>query len=212
MGFGLGEQTIKDLIAHVMQGGGDYHITRHAMYTALKNKLAAHDHAQKRCLSISGSNGLGQTLGLKASAYVAADYPDHDMSNLGFGDGEFDFCISDQVLEHVEGDPFAAVQESARVVKPGGFICHTTCFINEIHGVPKDFWRFTPDSLALLCGAADCEIITCDGWGNREAWALIDLGFRFTKIPNDPANPIHKLAIRNEPLWPIVVWVLAQKR
>ena len=55
------------------------------------------------------------------------------------------------VLEHVEGNPFAPVRESLRVVRPGGAIVHTTCLLNPVHREPGDFWRFTPDGLALIC-------------------------------------------------------------
>lgn len=64
--------------------------------------------------------------------------------NLSFNDEQFDFCISDQVLENIEGNPFKAFSETARVVKKGGRVCHITCFINGIHGAPNDFWRYTP--------------------------------------------------------------------
>jgi hypothetical protein len=90
-------------------------------------------------------------------------------------------------------------------------VCHTTCFINERHGNPKDFWRFTPDALQLLATSCNCKTTELGGWGNREAWALIEAGFRSMPIPDDAENPIYELATRNEVDWPIVVWVIAQK-
>jgi SAM-dependent methyltransferase len=182
------------------------------MYRALEDCLRPHDSNTKKVLAISHSSEFGQyVLGLKEAQYVEANYPEHNMLDLRFESGSFDFCISDQVLEHVEGNPFLAFHETARVVKSGGFICHTTCFVNEVHGVPKDFWRFTPDALALLSESAGCRTISAAGWGNREAWALIKAGFRFERIPTDPAHPLHQLAMRNETDVPIHVWVVAQK-
>jgi ubiquinone/menaquinone biosynthesis C-methylase UbiE len=63
--------------------------------------------------------------------------PEFDFLDLHtFGDNTFDAVASDQVLEHVEGDPFVAIAESVRVVKAGGFVVHTTCFLNSLHGAP----------------------------------------------------------------------------
>ena len=132
---------------------GEHRLTRFSMYRALSNVLAAHDGLSKSCLAISGSNRLSLVLGLKAARIVEAGYPEHTMLSLGFPDGALDFCVSDQVLEHVEGDPFDAVRESFRVVRPGGFVVHTTCLLNPIHREPGDFWRFTPDALALSAAA-----------------------------------------------------------
>jgi 2-polyprenyl-3-methyl-5-hydroxy-6-metoxy-1,4-benzoquinol methylase len=45
--------------------------------------------------------------------------------------------VSDQVLEHVVGDPQTAIDETLRVLRPGGIVIHTTCFMNPIHGAPE---------------------------------------------------------------------------
>jgi len=165
------------------------------MYSALSNRLAAHDGMRSRCLSISGSNRLARVLGLKVAKIVDATYPEHTMLALGFDDATFDICVSDQVLEHVEGNPFDAIKESFRVVKAGGFVVHTTCLLNPIHREPGDFWRFTPDALALLCRAAGGEVIEAKSWGNREALALTQAGIRSRKVPIDPGHPLHRIAM-----------------
>jgi SAM-dependent methyltransferase len=212
MQSGLAEATIKDLIrASLERGPRRYHITRLYMYRALKDSFAPHDSAEKTCLSISHSVDLCKLLGLQHCRIVEANHPEHDFRALRQDSESVDFCVSDQVLEHVEGSPFTAFRESARVLRPGGFICHTTCFINPIHAAPKDFWRFTPDALRLLAEDAGCRVVEVNGWGNREAWALVDLGFRFDAIPEEETNPVFKIAMRNDPECPIVTWVIAQK-
>ncbi len=189
------------------------HITRLSMYKALKN--AFHDVCRPgmNCLAISDSIKFGQNiLGLKDIKFVAADYPGHNILDLKFPSESFDFCISDQVLEHVEGDPLKAFSETARVIRRGGYVCHTTCFINQVHGVPKDFWRFTPGALELLAKSCGLQPTLVGGWGNREVGGLLSRNdLRFMPIPDDPANPIYKLAVRNEADWPIVVWIIAKK-
>ena len=132
------------------------------------------------------------------------------MLSLPFEDGSFDFCVSDQVLEHVGGNPFDAVRETLRILRPGGFAVHTTCLLNGIHAQP-DYWRFTPDGLALLCSSVGGKVISVDGWGNQDALDLIRQGFRFSKVPLDPKHPLHRIAMANDKLNPICTWVVAQK-
>lgn len=67
------------------------------------------------------------------------------------------------------------------MVRPGAFVVHTTCFINPIHGAPNDYWRFTPHALRLL-------------FADAATW-----------------HPPHRAAIRNDPEWPIVTWIVARK-
>ncbi len=212
--FKLSDETVKALIQWSLAKSppSGAHITRFSMYRALQGCLAEHDGEAKTALAISHSAQFGRgVLGLARTRFTEANFPEHDMASLGFETGSFDFCVSDQVLEHVEGDPFVAFAESARVVRSGGFVCHTTCFINEVHEVPKDFWRFTPRALTLLAERSGCRTVTAAGWGNVEAWALIQAGFRFAPIPTDPGHPLHIIATRNDPAWPIVVWVVARK-
>ena len=54
-------------------------------------------------------------------------------------------------------------------------------------------------------------MVLSGGWGNRAALAVIDLGFRWVPIPENAANPIYQLAMRNEPDFPIVTWVVLRK-
>lgn len=206
-------RALKEVFEEALKSSppGRRRITRHAMYARLENILAADDGPNHRCSAVSKSGGLARIAGLRTSQITVTEYPKANMLNLEFADNGFDSCVSDQVLEHVEGDPFQAVSESFRVVRRGGAVLHTTCFINQLHGFPKDFWRFSPDALRLMCKAAGAEVIECGGWGNREVWAYISLGLRDRKVPTDPAHPIHKLALKNDPVHPLSTWVCARK-
>lgn len=188
-----------------------HHITRLRMYKSLEGIFKEFDDKQKRCLSISGSVPLIRHMGLKAARVDDAQYPDYNILNLSFDDGEFDFCASDQVMEHVEGNPFDAVKESVRVLRDDGLVVHTTCFINPVHFGPKDLWRFSPEGLEVLVKSAGCEVELSGGWGNREAWAYMGLGFRKRGIPNNEENPIYRLAMENDTSVPITTWVVARK-
>ena len=72
--------------------------------------------------------------------------------------------LRSQIIEHLE-PPKRAIDESYRVLKKDGIAIHTTCFINYIHPCPKDFWRFSPETLRYLCKDFS-EILYCGSWGN----------------------------------------------
>lgn len=188
-----------------------WHITRLYMYTKLENNLLALDDEGKTCLSIAHSGDFAKILGLNKVQVTEANFPEHDMRKLEFADDQFDFVVADQVLEHVEGDPIAAFAETVRVTKPGGYIAQTTCFFNLIHQAPTDFWRFTPMALKLICDKTGVEPVNLGGWGNQLAWTYMSMGYRMSKIPENPANPLYQLGMRNEKKYPICTWVLAQK-
>ena len=186
------------------------HITRYYMYDRLQTTGQKLPKQTGDVLSISHSTNLIDILGITATSSVEANYPEHNFLSLKFPDRSFDFVFSDQVLEHIEGDPRQAIDESWRVLRPGGIAVHTTCFINPIHAAPKDYWRFTPDALKLL-GKKFSRVIDCHGWGNFEAWLLIRDGLRFEGIPHATWHPLHKLATKNDPDWPIVTWIVLEK-
>jgi len=142
---------------------------------------------------------------------LEVQYPKVDMQNLPYEDNNFDFVISDQVIEHLE-DPKKAIKESYRVLNKEGIAIHTTCFINYIHSCPKDFWRFSPEALWYLCKDFS-EILQCEGWGNRIALLFCFLSdrFRFMNVPETKWSMRHLIATWNEKRYPIVTWVIAKK-
>jgi SAM-dependent methyltransferase len=186
------------------------HITRYYMYDRLQSIGPKLPNRSGRVLSISHSGSLVGLLGLQPSGVASADYPEHNVLSLNFSEDSFDYVLSDQVLEHVEGDPYQAVGECYRVLRQGGIAIHTTCFINPVHGVPKDFWRFTPDALSLLHRDWS-EVIEVGGWGNFYVWSVVKDGIRFVGVPHAKWHPLHQIAMSNDPVWPIVTWIVARK-
>jgi SAM-dependent methyltransferase len=185
------------------------HITRYYMYRSLGRYSKPRPDSQN-VLSISHSEPLALLLGFRAEQIKDASYPEYNVMNLPFCDGEFDAVVSDQVLEHVEGNPQLAMAELFRVLKPGGLSLHTTCFINPIHDCPCDYWRYTPAALRLLAERHG-ETIEADGWGNAMVWPFAFMGLRSEPIPNAPWHPAHWLANKNDKSWPIVTWILSRK-
>ncbi len=77
-----------------------------------------------------------------------------DIHSLPFEDGYADCVICTGTLEHV-ADPFKAVSELYRVLKPGGIVHIDVPFMQGYHADPCDYWRFTIDGLRLLCRSFD---------------------------------------------------------
>jgi SAM-dependent methyltransferase len=62
---------------------------------------------------------------------------------------DYDCVLSSQVLEHV-GSPRSYLDESRRVLKPGGCLILTTHGLFEDHFTPCDYWRWTVYGLRKL--------------------------------------------------------------
>jgi SAM-dependent methyltransferase len=72
-------------------------------------------------------------------------------------DESFATVLCTQVVEHV-ADPFAAVSEMARVLRPGGVLILSAPHLSLLHEVPDDYWRFTRYGLEQLLRQADLEV------------------------------------------------------
>jgi SAM-dependent methyltransferase len=186
------------------------HLSRYAMYQRLSEVGEALQIDSGRALSISHSVHLLQLLGVSPTALIEANYPEYSITSLPFDDAEFDIVVSDQVLEHVKGNPFTAISETRRVLKAGGLAVHTSVFMYPMHGPTTDFWRYTPAALRLLCSEFS-EIVECGGWGSFDAWRWVQNGMMFEPVPHATWHPLHKVATRNEPTWPMVTWIVARK-
>lgn len=186
------------------------HITRYQMYLEI-SKLHQPRPKDQKVLSISGSQFLAKSLGFEDQQILDVAYPEYNVLKLPFKDGEFDAVVSDQVLEHIEGDPQHAINEMMRVLKPNGISLQTTCFIYPVHAYPGDFWRFTPEALQYLVKNHG-EILEVKGWGNPFVWPFVALGLQYQPIPNARWHPAHWLATKNTKSWPIVTWVLVKKK
>lgn len=79
--------------------------------------------------------------------------------------GSYEVVVCTEVLEHTL-QPFSAVAEIHRMLKPGGVALVTTPFDFRIHGPLPDCWRFTEHGLrALFADFENVEITGIDGPG-----------------------------------------------
>lgn len=101
---------------------------------------------QHRMLEINEAGTLSPILRLLPGHTFGA-YPDLDMHALPYPDGTFDSVVHSDTLEHIE-NPIHALQECARVLKPGGAVCYTVPVIvarltRVRAGLPKS-WHGDP--------------------------------------------------------------------
>ena len=61
----------------------------------------------------------------------------------------FDWVVCTEVLEHTI-NPFAAIKEIHRILKPAGLLFFSTPFNFRIHGPLPDCWRFTKHGIKVL--------------------------------------------------------------
>lgn len=80
------------------------------------------------------------------------------LDDLPLPSASFDAVLCTQVLEHVP-DPFAALAELRRVLRPGGSLLVTVPFVGELHEEPYDFFRYTPHGLRSMLDAAGFESV-----------------------------------------------------
>lgn len=124
--------------------------------------------------------------------------------------GTFDVVLCEQVLEHVGGDPWVVFRSLAGLCRPGGHLVVSTPFMVRIHGEDSDFWRFTPQGMALMASAAGLEVVTSGSWGNLWCiWANRAAGGWAVYRPWHRA--LRRFSLANDPLNPQQVWAVCRK-
>ena len=72
-----------------------------------------------------------------------------DLNEVGLKSGHFDTIIAIEVLEHI-CEPQRAINEIYRILRPNGICILSTRFIHAYHPEPRDYYRFSRDSLKYL--------------------------------------------------------------
>ena len=105
---------------------------------------------------------------------------------LPFASHRFTRVECDAVLEHVE-QPDRVIAEIDRCLEPGGLAHFVVPFCHPLHEYPRDFRRFTPYGLKLLC--ANLEVVA-EGWrsGPTATWLVFHAGICQVLVPQ-PSGP-----------------------
>jgi len=98
-----------------------------------------------------------------------------DIHNIKIEDEQFDTVIAIQLLEHFQY-PRKAIQELYRVLNPDGVMIISVPFLYQYHKSPKDYYRFTTDSLEDL--TKDFKNVKIKSTGNKflTLWQIISGG------------------------------------
>lgn len=138
---------------------------------------------------------------------IVTYFPEVDMLSMPYDDNSIDYVISDQVLEHTV-NPFTAVDEAYRVLKPGGWLILCTCLMMHVHMYPNDYWRFTPEALKILCKDFN-KIEQCSAMGSYKVMTACEQGRRGKPVL--PNTELEKLAMTNDNKYWTHVWIIVQK-
>ena len=87
-------------------------------------------------------------------SYQTVNYPQFDLNYDILPNKTFDIIFAEQVLEHVRY-PYRSVRNIYRMLRPSGWFLATTPFLIQIHGVPEDYTRWTPEGMRYFfeeCG------------------------------------------------------------
>ena len=109
-----------------------------------------------------------------------------DVESLPQAESSVGTVIAMNTLEHVPHF-WRAFDEIHRVLRPDGALLVSCPFYFHIHSYPSDYWRFSPEALALLLDRYPNKILGRHGPIRRPAsvWAL---AFREGRPPITPAE------------------------
>jgi SAM-dependent methyltransferase len=146
-----------------------------------------------------------------ASTYTGVDW-EKSLHNIGANivadlneplpieDGAADTVISLSVLEHLR-EPAMFLQETHRILKPGGVLVLQVPFMWWEHEVPHDYYRFTRYGLSYLlrkAGFATVEVHAQTGF-----WLMWILKFNYqtTRLIRGPRISRRVVTAMLEPIW-----------
>jgi len=105
---------------------------------------------RNKLLEISGNTEVIQK---HFSNCTSTTFPEIDCEDLPYEDNTYDCVVMFQVLEHTKR-PWLCVEETYRVLKPGGIAIFSAPFIYQVHDWPGDYFRFTIDGLISMAESA----------------------------------------------------------
>ena len=105
------------------------------------------------------------TKGRKADRWFHADA--HSMSRV-LPRAAYDLLILNSVFEHLR-QPFDAMRECVRLLRPGGLLFLHTPAIYPMHGVPDDFVRYTLAGVRALVEGAGLQVVSAEEDGGAAA-------------------------------------------
>lgn len=156
-----------------------YKLLRNDVKEFIKSSAKKYDKQDLRVLDIAPQDHAGaapyfgksivETLDLdpESGANYIADLCERNETVIL--EDTFDVVVCTEVLEHTL-QPFKAVDEMRRILKPGGVVLVSTPFNFRIHGPLPDCWRFTEHGLRELF--KDFEIIKLEQIDDKDRFLM----------------------------------------
>ncbi len=106
-----------------------------------------------------------------------------DIQNTKLRKEQFDTIIAIELLEHVRS-PKSAADEMHRLLKRKGRAILSTRFTNRYHPIPKDYYRFTRDSIRdIFSSFDDVRIIPTGTAFHSAVQALLSTKMKYIVYP-----------------------------
>lgn len=115
-----------------------------------------------------------------------------DVLALPIRDQTCDTVLCNQVLEHVP-QPQLAIDEMARVLRPGGYLILTAPHIWGLHEVPHDYFRFTPYGLRHLAEKSGLTVHTTRALAGFWVTAGTRLCYYLARFERGPLIPFARI-------------------
>lgn len=140
---------------------------RMRMLRAVRAWLSDGTHPAATIVEVGAGTGFMKSVvrkDLPASVYVGGDIAPteasdvvFDAASMPFGDASVDVVLALEVLEHMSS-PQQLIDESARVLRPGGRLILTVPFMFGIHDY-RDYYRYTPLGLETMLGQSGMSLV-----------------------------------------------------
>jgi SAM-dependent methyltransferase len=104
-------------------------------------------------------------------------------------DGYADTVLITSVLEHLE-EPQRAIDETHRLLRPGGHLLLSAPFFWHLHEEPRDFYRFSPYALRNLLEQAGYEILELHPLAGAWTTLSIELSYALRRYRRGLAQPL----------------------
>jgi SAM-dependent methyltransferase len=138
----------------------------------------------------SAWNGKARRIRLDLSARFQPSVVGNALA-LPFKPASIDAIVMCEVLEHL-ADPWQALAEAHRTLRPGGLLVGSVPFIMPVHPDPADLFRYTAEGLETLMHDFSTIMVIPHGNPIGGAWRLLTERSRLLVL----LNPIFRLSSR----------------